>query len=206
VARRHGGVTEHADVSEYWGGRLNDMVVDTHGRAYGGNFGFDLMGGGDPAPANLIRVDPDGGASIAAEDLLFRDGSVITPDGTMLIVGETAGARFMAFAINEDGSLSDRRVWAQIAPTPEITTWRRPQRAPVRTGRLRPRRWSHIWCADEVNARCVRIAPGGDIVDEIKARRARLLRVHARRSRWPDAAHVRRAGLRRGQPHDRARA
>ena len=55
-----GAVTEHADVSEHCGGHLNDMVVDARGRAYVGNFGFDLMDGGDPAPANLVRVDPDG--------------------------------------------------------------------------------------------------------------------------------------------------
>ena len=53
-------MTEHADVSEHCGGMLNDMVVDRHGRAYVGNFGFDLMNGGDPVPANLVRVDPDG--------------------------------------------------------------------------------------------------------------------------------------------------
>ena len=69
------------------------------GRAYAGNFGFDLMGGADPAPAALIRVDPDGTASVAAEDLRFPNGSVITPDGSTLIVGETAGARYTAFTI-----------------------------------------------------------------------------------------------------------
>lgn len=164
------GVTQHTDVSEYCGGHLNDMVVDMHGRAYVGNFGFDLMGGGDPAPANLIRVDPDGGASIAAEDLLFPNGSVITPDGKTLIVGETAGARYTGFTIHEDGSLSDRRVWAQMAPTPEITTLAETlsklQFGPDGCGLDAE---NHIWCADEVNARCVRIAPGGRIVDEIKA-------------------------------------
>jgi len=56
------------------------------GRAYARNFGFDLMGGADPAPAALIRIDPDGAASVAAEDLLFPNGSVITPDGRTLSV------------------------------------------------------------------------------------------------------------------------
>jgi sugar lactone lactonase YvrE len=59
---------------------------------------------------------------VAAEDMLFPNGSVITPDGGTLIVGETAGARYTAFTIEEDGSLSDLRVWAQVAPTPPITT------------------------------------------------------------------------------------
>jgi len=93
-------VTLHADVAELCGGHLNDMVVDARGRAYAGNFGFDLMAFGDPAPANLIRVDPDGTASVAAEEMLFPNGSVITPDGRTLIVGETAGARYTAFTIS----------------------------------------------------------------------------------------------------------
>ena len=113
----------HADVAEYCGGHLNDMVVDSRGRAYAGNFGFDLMAFADPATANLIRVDPDGSASVAAEDMYFPNGSVITPDGRTLIVGETAGARYTAFTIEDDGSLTDRRVWAQVAETPEITTF-----------------------------------------------------------------------------------
>ena len=71
-----GEVTEHADVSEHCGGHLNDMVVDANGRAYCGNFGFDLMGGGFPATTNLIRVDPDGSSSVAADDLYFPNGSV----------------------------------------------------------------------------------------------------------------------------------
>lgn len=164
------GVSEHADVSEFCGGHLNDMVVDRHGRAYAGNFGFDLMAGGDLMTANLIRVDPDGRASIAAEDLVFPNGSVITPDGRTLIVGETAGARYTSFTINDDGSLGDRRVWAQLAPAPEITTLAQTlgqlQFGPDGCGLDAE---NHIWSADEVNARCVRIAPGGEIVQEIKA-------------------------------------
>lgn len=163
-----GGVTEHADVSQHCTGHLNDMVVDRHGRAYAGNFGFDLMGFADPSPAALIRVDPDGTASVAAEDLLFPNGSVITPDGRTLIVGETAGARYTAFTIGEDGSLTDRRIWAQVAPTPPITT------LAETLGQLRfgPDGCGldadeHIWAADEVGARCARVAPGGAIVDEI---------------------------------------
>src|SRR5215207_8413267 len=64
-----GTVSEHADVSALTTGHLNDMIVDREGRAYTGNFGFDLMGGGQPETASLLRIDPDGSASIAAEDL-----------------------------------------------------------------------------------------------------------------------------------------
>jgi sugar lactone lactonase YvrE len=118
----------------------------------------------------LIRVDPDGAACVAAEDLLFPNGSVITPDGRTLIVGETAGARYSAFTIEEDGALTDRRVWAQVAPTPEFTTLQETlselQFGPDGCALDAE---GHIWAADEVGARCVRLAPGGEIVDEIAA-------------------------------------
>jgi sugar lactone lactonase YvrE len=165
-----GDVSLHADVSEHCTGHLNDMVVSAAGVAYAGNFGFDLMGMGDPRPAALIRIDPDGSSSVAAEDLLFPNGSVITPDGTTLIVGETAGSRYTAFTIESDGSLSGRRVWAQVAPPPPITTFEET----ISQLRFGPDGCSSdaegmIWSADEVNARCVRIAPGGEIVEEIAA-------------------------------------
>src|SRR4029450_10930608 len=73
-----GSVSVHADVSGLATGHLNDMVVDRQGRAYAGNFGFDLMGGGDPATAAVVRIDPDGRAVVAADDLWFPNGSVIT--------------------------------------------------------------------------------------------------------------------------------
>jgi sugar lactone lactonase YvrE len=165
-----GGVTEHTDLTEFCGGHLNDMVVDTDGRAYVGNFGFDLMGGADPAPAALVRVDPDGSAAVAAEELLFPNGSVITPDGRTLIVGETAGARYTAFTISPDGTLSDRRVWSQVAPTPELGPLEEtlPQLKFAPDGCALDAE-EHIWAADAVGARCCRVAEGGRIVDEIPA-------------------------------------
>jgi sugar lactone lactonase YvrE len=164
------GVSVHADVSEFCTGHLNDMVVDAGGRAYVGNFGFDLMGGADPKPANLIRVDPDGTASVAATDMLFPNGSLITPDGQTLIVGETAGARYSAFTIGQDGELSDRRVWAQLGPTPEFTTLQETLGGlAVGPDGCGLDAENHIWAADEVGARCIRIAPGGEIVEEVKA-------------------------------------
>ena len=165
-----GSVSEHADVSRFCGGHLNDMVVDGRGSAYAGEFGFDLMAFGDPALAVLIRVDPDGTAALAAEDLAFPNGSVITPDGRTLIVGETAGSRYTAFTIEHNGSLSDRRVWGQVAPAPEITTFEETlsclQFGPDGCGLDAE---GMIWSADEVGARCVRLAPGGEIVDEVAA-------------------------------------
>jgi len=165
-----GTVSTHADLTALAAGHLNDMVVDDEGRAYVGNFGFDLMGGADPATAALVRVDPDGTASVAAEDMYFPNGSVITPDGGTLIVGETMGNRYTAFTIGADGSLSDRRVWAEFAPVPELTTFADTLgQVAVGPDGCALDAEGHIWAADALGNRCIRVAPGGEIVDVVPA-------------------------------------
>lgn len=104
----------HADLSGLASWYCNDMVVDGEGRAYVGNFGFDLHNRAKPRPAELIRVDPDGRASVENDELMFPNGAVITPDGSTLIVGESFGGRLTAFDIAIDGSLGNKRTWAEL--------------------------------------------------------------------------------------------
>ncbi|MBI5601831.1 MAG: SMP-30/gluconolactonase/LRE family protein [Deltaproteobacteria bacterium] len=108
------GLSEAADLMDLASFYCNDMVVDQQGRAYIGNFGFDLAAGAPLAPAEIVLVFPDGRARIVAKDLLFPNGCVITPDGRTLIVAETFGNRLTAFDIDPDGSLSNRRLWANL--------------------------------------------------------------------------------------------
>ncbi len=164
-----GQVEEYADLSEHCGGKLNDLVVDSEGRVYAGNFGFDLMAGADPETAQLIRVDPDRSVHVAASDLHFPNGTVITPDGSTLIVAETLGARFTSFRIEPDGELTDRGVWAEFAPLPLPG----PLSSVLAVVGVAPDGCTldgdgHIWFADALGARVARAAPGGSIVDEIK--------------------------------------
>jgi len=163
-----GEVSLHADLSPFSRGEANDMVVDAAGRAYVGSYGYDLMAGEDPAEAVLIRVDPDGAIHAAAEGLRFPNGSVLTPDGRTLIVAETIAARLTAFSVAADGSLSDRRVWAQIAPSPDMAPMDRmlPQVAFAPDG-ITFDAEGCIWAGDSLHRRCARIAPGGEILEEI---------------------------------------
>lgn len=108
------GLTEVADLTPHTTFYCNDMVVDREGRAYVGNFGFDLHGGADPVATNLVLVHPDGRVEIAARDVRFPNGTVITPDGATLIIGETFGGCLTAFDIAADGRLENRRLWAQL--------------------------------------------------------------------------------------------
>jgi sugar lactone lactonase YvrE len=150
-----GDVSVHAEVGHFCGGLLNDLVVDAKGRAYAGNFGFDLMARAEPEPTGLVRVDPDGSAVLVADGLLFPNGMVITEDGGRLLVGETFGRRYTAFTIGDDGALADRRVWADV---PGIA----PDGCTLDAE-------GHIWTADARHGRCCRLAPRGAIVDEIRA-------------------------------------
>ncbi|MCX6021982.1 MAG: SMP-30/gluconolactonase/LRE family protein [Chloroflexi bacterium] len=114
-----GGLTAVADLMALTGGDINDMVTDAAGRTYVGNFGFE-MGKEPPRRTSLVLVTPDGAARTVADDLLFPNGSVITPDGSTLIVAETFANVLTAFAIAEDGSLSGKRTWAELgAATPD---------------------------------------------------------------------------------------
>ena len=163
-----GGLSELADISAYVSGSVNDLVVDQHGHIFVGNFGFDLMGGAPPAPADLVRVDPDGTVTVAAEGLYFPNGSVITPDGSTLIVGETTGNRYTAFTLHPDGSLADRRLWASFGKVPKADTLA----GGIGEIRVAPDGCSldadgHLWVADALGNRAVRVAPGGEIVEEI---------------------------------------
>jgi sugar lactone lactonase YvrE len=108
-----GKLSVEAELSSIATGLCNDMIVDAKGRAYVGNFGFDRHAGEPQKPAVLARVDPDGSVHRAADDLAFPNGTVITPDGKTLIIGETMAKRLTAFDIAADGTLSNRRVWAE---------------------------------------------------------------------------------------------
>jgi sugar lactone lactonase YvrE len=158
------GVKLHADLSGVAAHHTNDMVVDALGRAYVGNFGFAL----DEAlkergvegvlashpTARLARVDPDGQVHVAADELHFPNGCVITPDGRTLVVAETLGLRLTAFDIASDGTLSNRRTWATLG-------MRAPDGICLDAD-------GHVWIANAIAPECVRVAPGGEIVESVQ--------------------------------------
>ena len=149
-----GVLVTHADLSALAPRRCNDLTVDLLGRAYVGNFGFELDGAEDPRPTVLIRVDPDGSARIVADDLLFPNGSVITEDQRTLIIAETWGARLSAFDINQDGSLSNRRLWAEFYD------------GSVPDGICLDAEGA-IWIASPTTKGCLRVREGGEVLERI---------------------------------------
>jgi sugar lactone lactonase YvrE len=158
-----GTISLHADLGGVAAFHCNDMVVDAAGRAYVGNFGFDLdaeiVARGAPSviadhpTARLALVSAAGQVSVAADGMHFPNGSVITPDGKTLIVGETLGGGLTAFDIAADGTLSGRRVWAQTTP-------RIPDGIALDAD-------GAIWIANPVAPECALIAEGGEVKEVI---------------------------------------
>ena len=110
----NGELVCHAELAPLVTGDANDMVVDAQGRAYVGNLGFDIFGGADYRNANMIMVSPAGEARVVAEEVEFPNGTVILPGGEVLVVAETFGHRLTAFDVASDGTLSNRREFADL--------------------------------------------------------------------------------------------
>jgi sugar lactone lactonase YvrE len=169
VLRREadGTLVTHADLGAHATGHANDMVVDAAGRAYVGNFGFDLMSGAPLETTSLHRVDPDGTVTQVATDLWFPNGSVITPDG-VLIVNETFGNRCTAFDLTPDGRLVNRRAWAEFGPLAAdrtLDTVLACATVAADGGCLDAE--GGWWIADALGSRLIRVSEGGQITDEL---------------------------------------
>lgn len=164
-----GSVVEHADVFDLCGGHLNDMIVGPTGNAYAGNFGFDLMGGADHEHTTLILIRPDGSAQVVAEGLAFPNGMVITPDNKTLIVNELFGNRISKFEIHADGTLGERQDFAnfgELGDEPDVG--KRLGASTIIPDGLALDAEGAVWAADTINQRAVRIADGGEILDEVR--------------------------------------
>lgn len=148
-----GTLEVHADLAQLARHHCNDLVVDAHGHAFVGNFGFDLDAGDTPTPTELLRVDPDGSAHVASGDMSFPNGAVVTPDGGTLIVAETFGPRLSAFDLAPDGKLSNRRVWAQLEGA-------------VPDGICLDAEGA-IWVASPVSRELLRVREGGEVAERI---------------------------------------
>lgn len=172
LLRIEGGHTrKHADLRSVCQGPLNDMLVDVQGRAYVGCMGYDVFYEelvlDAPRPAWVAMITPDGRPVRATDDdLLQPNGMALTEDGSTLVVAETFGARLTAFDVSDDGTLSNRREFANLGT-----------RAP---DGICMDRSGAVWagCAsrtdDGLVGEFVRVAPGGEILDVIPAPPGRL--------------------------------
>lgn len=147
------GLSVVADLSGVATFHCNDMVVDAHGRAYVGNFGYDFEAGMPQRSAALALVLPDGTVRVAADDLAFPNGAVLTPDGRTLIVAESFAARLTAFDVAPDGTLSRRRTWAALQGAVPDGICLDVEEA--------------IWVASPLSKEVLRVREGGDVLERI---------------------------------------
>jgi sugar lactone lactonase YvrE len=162
---RDGEPSLFCDISSYCGFWATDMITSATGVSYVGNFGFDLdvmlrdVGAAEmlvnrPPTTNLVVISPDGDVLQVVPDMDFPNGAVITPDGATLIVGETIACRLSAFDIAVDGTLSNRRVWAQM----EF----------VYTDGMCLDTEGQIWLANAIAPQCLRVREGGEITATVE--------------------------------------
>jgi sugar lactone lactonase YvrE len=165
VMRVSGGATTlFADIAPYCNFWANDMIVSPSGVSYVGNFGFALdvmlrdvgaaaMMASPPPTTNLVVLSPEGNVLQVVPDMAFPNGTVLTPDGATLIVGETMAFRLSAFDVNTDGTLTHRRVFAQMEY--------------VATDGMCLDAEGQIWLANALEHRCLRVKEGGEITGEV---------------------------------------
>jgi sugar lactone lactonase YvrE len=163
-----GAVARHAELAAYCGHWANDMVVARDGTAYVGNFGFALdawleehgpealLGEPGPPTANLVAIAPNGSILQVVSEMAFPNGSVLTDDGATLIVAETFGRRLCAFDVGTDGTLSNRRVFAQL----EL----------VFPDGICLDAEGQVWVANPAAKECLRVREGGEITARLETR------------------------------------
>jgi sugar lactone lactonase YvrE len=148
-----GSLLTYADLHGLSDLGANEIVVDGRGNAYINGGGFNLLAGEKFAPGIVALVTPDGSARQVADGIAFPNGMVVTPDNSTLIVAESYGKRLTAFDIGTNGTLSNRRVWADLG-------------GGVPDGICLDAEGA-IWYGDVPNKRCVRVRQGGEVLQTI---------------------------------------
>ncbi len=147
-----GSLVTHVDLAGLSDKPWNEIVVDGRGNAYLNNIGFDFPDG-EFTTGIIALVTPDGSARQVADGVAFPNGMVVTPDNSTLILAESYGNRLTAFDIAADGSLSNRRVWADLNGDYPDGICLDAEGA--------------VWYADVPNKHCVRVREGGEVLQTI---------------------------------------
>jgi sugar lactone lactonase YvrE len=146
-----GSLVTHAELAGLSEHPWNEIVVDGRGNIYLNNIGFDFPEGAF-APGIVALVTPDGAVRQVADGVAFPNGMAVAPDNTTLIVAESYANRLTAYAIAADGSLTHRRVWADVDGFPDGICLDAE---------------NAVWYGDVPNQRCVRVREGGEVLQTI---------------------------------------
>jgi sugar lactone lactonase YvrE len=156
-----------ADLSGMVSGPPNDMVADGGGRVWIGNFGDDAVEEDGFAPTTIVTVGPDGVVVVAAENLNFPNGMVLTDRGETLLVAETFAARITAFTVEAGGMLTGRRTWADLGHGDMWDVNNATKEQTVLPDGLALDAEGALWVADAKGSGVERIAEGGAVLDRV---------------------------------------
>ena len=157
-----------ADLSQI-PGPANDMAMDREGRCYVGNFGLRGGQGTQLTPTQLLVVDPGGGVSVAADDVVFPNGIVLTADERTLLVAETYRGRITAFDVVDGGRLGARRIWADFTMSePPLDVTGATEVLPVLPDGLCLDVEGALWVADAKGHGVARVEEGGRVLDFVE--------------------------------------
>ncbi|MFN8518591.1 MAG: SMP-30/gluconolactonase/LRE family protein [Chloroflexota bacterium] len=140
-------LSRYADLSGVAAGVWNDVVADGRGNVYANGAGIEGAAG------IVALVTPDGVARRVADGLAFPNGMAITPDGRTLLVADSWAQAILAYDIAPDGGLGGSRTWAAVAEHPDGICIDAE---------------GAVWLADVGTSRCVRVAEGGAVLDEVR--------------------------------------
>jgi sugar lactone lactonase YvrE len=145
-----GSLVDHADLTGLPGG-LNEIVIDGRGTIYV-NGGADFYPDEGVAPGFIAAISSDGTVRQVADGIAFPNGMAVTEDNSTLIIAESFAGKLTAFDITEDGSLDNRRTFADaladgICMDAEGAVWT-------------PSWYDNAPC-------CLRVAEGGEVLDRI---------------------------------------
>jgi len=125
----------------------NDIVADGRGNVYVNGAGFNPMAGEEFRPGGVSLVTADGTVRPVADDIAFPNGMAVTADNATLIVADSYRRNLVAFDIAADGSLSGRRIWAELGESAPDGICVDAENA--------------VWYAEVPGKRCARVAEGG---------------------------------------------
>jgi len=161
-----GAIEPYADLGGIASFHCNDMVVDAAGNAYVGNFGWDPAIDGPVQAARLALIRPDRSVAAVGGDLVFANGMVLTPGGTLL-VAETFASRITAYDRLADGMLANPRPWAILGEARESISAAVAGGAPLPDGMALDAEGA-VWIGDAGGRAALRVAQGGAILDRVE--------------------------------------
>lgn len=153
VQAADGTLSTYADLSVLSSYGCNDIAVDPLGNVFVDNVNFDFPGG-EPRPGFVGVVTPSGDVRQVADDLMFPNGMRVSNDGSTLIVAQSYRGELTGFTIAADGSLSDRRVWADLGEDAPDGIWVDADDA--------------VWYASVPGKHCVRVREGGEVLRRVE--------------------------------------